>query len=174
MEMEKSIPEQDQEQVSHDGYNVAHLTDLGIKLEAIEDKIIVLIDDYKSGYECKDCAGTGKISVKSNVVEGAMREETCSVCRGQGALIIIPQIAKSLPSSGVVISLGEKCLAMAGLKNAKIQLGARIVFSPHVGTFIPFKGNIKLKIMREHEPLCVMYGADSAARDFMEFETELN
>jgi hypothetical protein len=37
---------------------------------------------------------------------------------------------------------------------------------------IPFKGNIKLKIMRVHEPLAVLFGKDTAARDFIDYEVE--
>ena len=180
------------EETIQDGYNVAHLTELGIKLEAIEDKIIVLIDQYKSGYECSTCQGKGEITEVSRVVEGATKITECPECHGKKVIIHIPEISKSLPTSGVVISLGENCKALQyedkyvydfdnrmdiktslpKFPNAKIRLGARVVFGPHVGSFIPFKGNIRLKIMREHEPLCIMYGVDAGAKDFMEFDQE--
>jgi len=158
-------------EVIHDGYNVVNLTALGINLEAVEDKIIVLIDHYKSGYECTDCGGTGKIITKSIVEGGKDKEETCSTCGGKGGILIIPEMSKSLPTSGVVVSVGEKCKSYND-PDCKVRLGARVVFSPHIGTFLPIKGNIRLKIMREHEPLCVMYGAEIAARDFIDYETQ--
>lgn len=159
-------------EIVHDGFNVVELTSLGIKLESIEDKIIVMMDNYKSGYECKTCNGNKVIVTKSIVEGGKDKEETCPDCNGQGAILLIPEISKSLPTSGVVVSVGEKCRCMQGDEKSKIRLGARVIFSPHIGTLIPFKGNIKLKIMREHEPLAIMYGADAAARDFIDYDTD--
>lgn len=173
--------------ILHDGYNVVDLVNIGIKLEGIEDKIIVMMDSYKTGYECKSCGGSGKVQTKSTVVEGATREEICTECGGKGDILILPEISKSLPTSGIVLSIGEKCRAnrelywffrlLTKLKlrpsiPAKVTLGARVIFSPHVGTLIPFKGNIRLKIMREHEPLAVMYGADAEVRDFRELDQD--
>lgn len=164
-------------QITFDGANVAQLTDLGINLEAIEDKIIILLDRYKSGYECKECDGKGTVRQKIG------REDVdvqCPTCRGIGHTVIIPQNAKSLPTSGIVVSLGEGTKAMKAFvakdKEAfdacKIKIGTRVIMSPHVGTMLPFKGNVRLKIVREHEPLAIMYGADTAARDFLEYDKE--
>src|ERR1700728_3756975 len=41
--------------------NIVGLIELGVGLEAIGDNIIVLIDNYRSGYECTACKGTGKL-----------------------------------------------------------------------------------------------------------------
>lgn len=175
-------------EIVHDGYNVVSLTDLGLKLESVEDKIIVMMDQYKTGYECKQCDGAGFITEVSVVAAIGERRVTCPACSGKGHILIVPESSKSLPTSGVVLSIGEKTrankerfwfnklLIKLKLKKyipAKVTLGARVIFSPHVGTLIPFKGNITLKIMREHEPLAVMYGADvRAVKDFMEFDTD--
>lgn len=196
-----------------DGHNVAEIQELGISLMAVEDKIIVMHDDYKSGYECKTCkakgylegcgfcADTGKDRFdqpcKNCKGEGKNLKITCPDCKGKQVWLEIPQTAKSLPTTGVVLSMGPETPAMKKTKEildyqnsdlvipqniidkAKkelneipIRLGTRVIFGPHVGTMIPFKGNIKLKIMRVHEPLAVMFGKDAAARDFIDYETE--
>lgn len=164
-----------------DEANTAHLIELGIYVEAIEDKILVKMDAYKSGYECKKCGGSGQ-------VKGPYKDsewESCPECKGKGGIIIIPNSSKVLPTSGVVISLGENtkaaryARAIAHPTTAKaedlllqprISLGTRVIFSPGVGTLIPFKGNIILKAMREHEPLAIMFGSDAAARDFIDYD----
>jgi co-chaperonin GroES (HSP10) len=184
--------------VNIDSDNAVELVELGIQLEAVEDKIIVMMDSYKSGYECKECGGTGK--VKSTVVKGAERD--CEACNGKGATLVVPEISRRLPTLGTVMSVGEKTnwakflsgewlddqidrealLSCAPQlsdrkksieKRIKIRPGAKVLFQPHVGTMIPFKGNIRLKIMREHEPLAVIYGTDIDARQFMDFDIPL-
>lgn len=189
-------------EINIDNDNAVELTELKIQLEAVEDKIIVIIDPYKSGYECSDCGGTGKI--KSPVVIDAVKE--CPACNGKGALIVVPEMAKSLPTLGRVVSVGEKTRWAQHLKELteytldhndygrlneaettgenrrffqrrektiKIRPGAKVLFQPYVGTMIPFKGNLRLKIMREHEPLCVIYGTDIEAKNFMDFDVPL-
>lgn len=211
-----------------DGQNVCEIENLGISLMAVEDKIIIMFDEYKSGYECTDCKGSGKINqvcicessghpgftnrFKVNPCancggnyENKRVVKNCDTCKGVGSILVIPQTAKSLPTTGIVVSMGPETPAMkittailkskiamqrvAGtsfyddelkrieeyteeLKNIPIRLGARVIFGPHVGTMIPFKGNIKLKIMRVHEPLAVLFGRDSAAKDFIDYEVE--
>lgn len=182
-----------------DNDNAVEITNLKIQLEAVRDNIIVVMDQYKSGFECKTCGGTGK--VKSSVVAGA--EKDCTDCGGKGALLVVPEISKSLPTLGTVVSLGpetewmkyKKELAFIKYtypdfntirenefvqeerrrlnrleKSILIRPGAKVLFQPHVGTLIPFKGNIRLKIMRVHEPLCVIYGSDIDTKDFLDFD----
>ena len=172
--------------------NAIEIVNLKIQLEATEDKILVLVDQYKSGYECENCGGIGK--VKSPVVEGALKD--CEDCGGKGSLLVIPEISKSLPTLGTVVSLGPKCqwsmrqadyidqfsdspshpprLSFSesnSSRNILIRPGAKVLFQPHVGTLIPFKGNIRIKAMREHEPLCVVYGSEVDSKDFLDFDT---
>ena len=183
-------------EVNIDNDNAVELTELQIQLEAVEDKIIILVDNFKSGYECKECGGTGKI--KSPVVEGAMKD--CTACGGKGGLLIVPEVAKTLPTLGTVLSMGPKTKWMEMqkafyeaqwwkiwifkrflkyfkdsdiAKSIRIRPGARVLFQPHVGTFIPVKGNIRLKVMRAHEPLCVLYGTDEASKDFIDFDVPI-
>lgn len=180
--------------VNLDQVNVVQLQHLGISMQAVEDKIIILVDKFKTGYECKECGGTGR--VKSVVVEAA--EKICDACRGKGSLLVIPEVAQSLPSTGYVVSMGpltpfmavrhfkkqlespdisiksktEILQKIAEAVDTPIQLGSRIVFGPHVGTFLPMKGNVRLKIMRVHEPLCVIFGENLDDKDFIDYETQ--
>ena len=67
-------------------------------------------------------------------------------------MLVIPESAKSLPTSGRVVSKGPQC--------TKVNIGERYLFGVHVGYFLPFKGNILLRCMREHEILCRIYSLD--------------
>jgi co-chaperonin GroES (HSP10) len=183
------------ENVALDDVNVIQIKHLSLSLQAVEDKIIVLMDEHRTGYECRNCSGTGKIP--SSVVKDA--EKQCTECEGLGVIkggLVIPETAKSLPSTGVVVSMGPITPYMIckrrlahfkasyeedsfyitevelELKSIPVQLGTRIVFSPHVGTMLPLKGNVKLKIMRVHEPLCILFGSDVGERDFIDYEVQ--
>src|SRR5271163_2921860 len=161
-------------ELKQDSLNVIDLTDIGVSMQAIEDKIIILVDGYKSGYECKVCNGKGRVA--STIAEGMMR--SCDECKGTGASLVIPDTAKSMPSTGVIVSMGPETrfmqakkqynkslkefpqdlafieLAKEALDECILQIGTRVVFGVHVGTKIPIKGDIKLTIMKEKEPLC--------------------
>lgn len=161
-------------EVKEDKLNVLEISDLGISLEAVADKIIILVDGYKSGYECKTCSGTGR--VESPIVSGAKTD--CSDCKGKGKLLEIPDTAKSMPSTGVVVSMGPDTKFMRykkanateeELNNIGIQIGTRVVYGIHVGTPIPIKGNIKLRIMRENEPLCRIFGSDIGDKEILDY-----
>jgi hypothetical protein len=142
-----------------------------IALQAIEDKIIILLDKFRSGYECSACGGTGIGEKCKDCVNGINFRgfkcktcdgdperfigKTCPVCKGRGSSIIIPDSAKALPTSGMIVSIGPQC--------TKRKVGERVVFGAHVGFFLPFKGNVRLRMMREYEPLCQLFILDTEA-----------
>ena len=111
-------------EVNINNVNVVELVNLDISLMAIEDKIIVLHDNYKSGYECEDCNETGFVTCTSCDGSGLNRFDSncttcegkkqlvCPVCKGQKLIIEIPQSARTLPTTGVVVSMGPECHAM--------------------------------------------------------------
>lgn len=143
-----------------------------IALEAVEDKILILMDRFRSGYECSMCSGSGEgrrcidctngvnsRGFKCKVCEGEPDKwlgKTCPQCKGRGSTIIIPDSAKALPTSGTIVSAGPSC--------TKRKVGERVVFGAHVGFFLPFKGNVRLRMMREHEILCLLYIIDPIAK----------
>lgn len=140
-----------------------------IALRAIEDKIIILLDKFKSGYECSMCGGSGEgrrcvdcvngvnsRGFKCKVCDGVPDRwlgGTCPQCKGKGSTIVIPDSAKALPTSGTIVSVGSDC--------KKRKIGQRVVFGAHVGFYLPFKGNVRLRMMRETEPLCELFLLDN-------------
>ena len=146
-------------------------------LEAVEDKIIIQLDKYKSGYECSTCKGEGRLTHCPCETQGTPgfneRGRTCKYCegnadtrlsisrygkecpdcKGHGSTIIIPEAAKALPTSGVIVSAGPNCKLR--------KEGERVLFGAHVGYFLPFKGSVKIRCMRENEILCLLYSVDS-------------
>lgn len=192
--------------------NVIGLVELGIGLEAVGDNILVLIDSYRSGYECTVCKGTGKLRRVSRCIcdpdvsddrldfprgsrnrfgaecetcHGSYLEMrvddvvTCHKCGGKGATLVIPETAKSLPTTGIILSMGPE------VTRAGIALNKRVICTPHSGVGLPMKGNIPVKVYRQHEPLCVMYNikkdgladkekaGELASNQFVELDTPL-
>jgi len=144
-----------------------------LALEAVENKILILIDKFKSGYECKDCNETGiyqgctcarlgtpgvKENGKSCVYRDGCSKQvvgtTCRTCKGTGSTLILPPNARGIPTSGVIVSVGP-------LAN-KRKINERVLFGAHTGYFLPFKGNAKIRCMREDEILCLIHSVDNA------------
>jgi len=180
--VERKAPELETSQVD----NVIFVVAGKIGLESIEDKIIILIDKFKSGYECKDCNETGifisceceRKGTPGRVIKGNInkecpycngkyeerREKECPTCKGTGSTIIMPENARAIPTSGVIVSTGPKCTVR--------KIGERVLFGAHTGYYLPFKGNAKLRCMREDEPLCKIYAIDSQVTlgDFIQID----
>lgn len=164
--------------------NIVGLIELGVGLEAVGDNIIVLIDNYRSGYECTACKGTGKLrrfvrcicdpDIPDSDLDfprgtrnrfGAVCKAcsgqyltvriddvvTCHKCNGRGATLVIPENAQSLPTTGIILSMGPE------VTRKGIAINKRVICTPHAGVFLPMKGNIPVKVYRQHEPLCNMY-----------------
>ena len=162
--------------------NYVYIVKGKIALKADYDKIVILLDKFKTGFECKSCGGEGTFEQCPRCLgEGKDRfgqicgvchgepaniiGKQCPDCRGIGTSIVIPESAKAIPTSGIIVSLGPDC------KTRKI--GDRVLFGAHTGYMLPFKGNVKLRIMREHEPLCSIMMLDndkSVLGDFIHYE----
>lgn len=154
-------------------------------LEAIEDKILILIDKFKSGYECKDCNETGiysgcdcarnrEFGVNANGKSCSFREACskqelgtpCKTCNGTGQTLVMPENARAIPTSGVIVSKGPKCKIR--------EIGERVLFGAHTGYYLPFKGAAKIRCMREEEPLCKIYAVNTneVLGDFIQIEEQ--
>ena len=186
--MEKSITDiQTQENHSSEETakdNMVFIVNGKIAVEATEDKIVVQLDPFKTGYECKKCGGSGKEPKICNICQGEGKNrfgevcktcegdqskflgQDCRECRGIGSLIVIPESAKTLPTSGRIVSTGPACVSR--------KIGERVLFGAHTGYFLPFKGNIKLRILREYEVMCMIHSIDTdiALGDFMVLEED--
>lgn len=188
-----------------DNSNLVSFPGYPYKFEASCKKIIVSIDIFKSGYECKVCKGKKKTETKcwcesfghpgkrysdeeittirtelgSDISDAraaltctqchgdyiSMRvSETCKACKGMGALLVLPETSRNLPTTGVVVSIG------AGVKRNKInyKVGDRILFGPYAGSMIPTKGGLLFKIIDWNSAWARVDGAeDLGAFDFI-------
>lgn len=173
--------------------------------EALGKKIIVSIDIFKSGYECKVCKGRKKTETicvcetydhpglrYSNEEIATIREnlgsdvsdaraalpcpeckgdyismrrvETCTACKGLGAVLILPETSRNLPTSGVVVSIGNR----VNLEKLGYKVGDRILFGPYAGSMIPTKAGLLFKILDWNSAWCRVEGADElGAFDFV-------
>lgn len=162
--------------------NYVYIVKGKIAIKADYDKIVILLDKFKTGFECKVCAGAGTLEACPRCAGSGkdrfqqicpscygdntkFQGQTCTACHGIGTSIVIPESAKAIPTSGIVVSIGPEC------KFRKV--GDRVLFGAHTGYMLPFKGNVKLRIMREHEPLCSIMMLDndeSVLGDFIHYE----
>lgn len=139
------------------------------------DNIIVLEDEFKSSYDCTVCEGTGEVIksclkcagsawvcspdnpevlIKCGKCDGqGSQVKECAACNGKGALLEIPDQAKARPTSGKVVARGPDAHTYI--------LGDRVAYSGYTGHLIPFKGNTRLRIMRETEPFCLVEDFDN-------------
>jgi co-chaperonin GroES (HSP10) len=92
----------------------------GVAFEAFGDRILVIEDEFRSGYECKTCSGAGKLkcpycggSGASKLVPHARCGKcegtswlTCSDCNGKGGTLVVPEIAQRRPTTGEIVSVG--------------------------------------------------------------------
>lgn len=104
-------------------------------MEAYYDRIVVKVDEYKSGRECSKCGGKGHLGVKCPYCKGTgfhngkedngpcpdctvgtgplaktLGRVPCELCSGQGtSSIIVPEDAEKLPTTGVITSVGWLC-----------------------------------------------------------------
>jgi len=127
------------QKVTLDDSNVVTFPGSPYGFEALNEKVLVAIDIFKSGFECKVCLGKKKIEVKQG------REtviETCSECKGLGATLILPDTAKVQPTTGVVVSMGS-----VAKQKAEFQIGDRILFGPYAGQMIYTKAGAIFKYM---------------------------
>lgn len=188
-----------------DGSNLIGFPGFPYKFEALAKKIIVSIDVFKSGYECKACKGKGKIkklcsceesgrpgyrytekelgalrqALSDEIVEarrdlpcptceGAFEEYReildCSECKGHGALIELPDTSKNLPTTGVVVSIGNR----VNRERLNFKIGDRILFGAYAGNMIPTKVGILFKILDANQAWCRIDGAEElGAFDFI-------
>ncbi len=160
--MEKELVAENTQEIVLDGSNTVSFPGFPYLFTAIGEKILVSLDQFKSGYECAECKGEGKINsrVTGNVI-------ICPSCEGKTVAkggIIIPDNAKLLANSGVVVSMGK----IAQEKCTEYKLGDRILFSSHAGSFIPTRAGIAFKYMDWFQPIAKVDGAeDLAAFDFI-------
>jgi co-chaperonin GroES (HSP10) len=149
------------------------LTSLGafelgdLKFRALGDRVIIIEDEFKTGYECGHCGGSGKapcdqcgghgaylrgkVTLKcSHCVNGAVR---CPECDGKGGLLVAPETAQRRPTTGKVVSAGSACKVLSP--------GQGVMYSNFAGYVVDLARagkTVTLRILHETEVLCEMDG----------------
>jgi co-chaperonin GroES (HSP10) len=141
-------------------------------MEALLDRVLVIEDEFRSGYECMhchekgtlkcdQCEGTGKHRAiehaKCSECNGAGKLQ-CPQCKGKGMLLEIPDAAKRRPTSGQIVSLGSE------VKN--VSMGDFVVFPNFCGEVYDLSGidsggveqTVVLRIIKEREIICRITG----------------
>lgn len=125
-------------------YNLGDLS-----FAALGDRVIVLEDQFKSGYECETCNGVG--TVPSTVTGG--KAKTCPTCDGRGGLLVVPDASVRRPTTGKIVSAGEKCRVLAE--------GESVMYSNFAGHAVDLDRaghKLCLRILHETEVLCRVEG----------------
>lgn len=148
-------------------------------IEALGDRVIILEDRFRTGYECKECDGEGHVDAPCSFCKGSgyedetatilcrmcrptMAGETssgkqrCPTCNGRGALIVVPQDSERRPSSGIIQSCGPECKIL--------KVGDRVMYSNFAGHAINFKQKTVMRIMKEHEVQAKLYGTENLGK----------
>ena len=146
------------QEITLDGSNKVEFPGYPYRFEALHEKILVSIDIFKSGYECKVCKGKGKLEAKGQFVPGEGSKpvfEKCSKCNGTGVWLELPENSKNLPTTGVVVSMGK-----IAKEKADFKIGDRILFGAYAGTMIPTKIGLMFKYMDWNLGVLRIEGAD--------------
>lgn len=202
--MSIEVVNENAQEIVLDGSNKVNFPGFPYLFEALNERILVSLDQFKSGYECKTCKGKGEVikncectltdrpgfqyskaqleDIKSAFNEVILQARTimpCPVCRGdvysvhtkvtcpecngKTATIIIPDTAKIIASSGVVVSMGR-----VAREKADFKIGDRILFSQHAGSLIPTRSGVAFKQMDWYQAWVRVEGADElGAFDFV-------
>jgi hypothetical protein len=168
-------------QIERDNSNVASFPGFPYKMKAFGTNILVIVDTFKSGYECRECKGLGyrvegraehtgeflalnlpKMVIKNHQVK-------CEACGGKGTLLHLADESKALPCTGVVASMGAEAMAQAEFK-----LYDRVLFGPFSGRFVPLKAGVLIKLMGYREASGgIEGGEDLASFDFITYDKEM-
>ena len=188
-----------------DGSNRVSFPGFPYVFEALGEKILVSIDIYKSGYECRTCKGKKRIeslcdcesaghpgtrysdedieTIKKALGAAIATEravlscsecsgdyismrkiETCRACNGKGAILHLPDSSKNLPTTGVIVSIGN----LVDPLKANFRVGDRIVFGPYAGQLLPTKAGLLFKILDWQNAMLKVEGAEDLSQfDFV-------
>lgn len=193
------------QELTLDGSNKVSFPGFPYIFEALGERILVSIDIFKSGYECKVCKGRKTLESKCHCEEvgragsrysyeeiSAIREalgddianeraalscpecrgdyismrkvETCDACKGRGAILHLPDSSKNLPTTGVVVSMGN----LVDPEKANFKVGDRILFGPYAGQMIPTKSGLLFKVLDWNNAMARIEGASELSQfDFI-------
>jgi co-chaperonin GroES (HSP10) len=139
-------------------------------LRAIDDRVLIIEDEFRSGLECSACNGKGHTDVickhcngtkfwKGNKSRGSCPDcevgtlgarksfgyEICDVCKGRSASVIVPDTSKRPSLTGRVISVGKNV--------TEFRVGDHVMYTNYTGIDFVVAG-VRLRIMKQHDILC--------------------
>lgn len=138
------------------------------KIAGYGDRLIIIEDKFKSGYECRACNGTGKVQCPDCDGDGRNRvnpelwcksckgtpgQATCSECDGKGGLLVIPEQSQRRPTTGRIVSTGGKV--------KDFEVGDDVLYSNFAGHASDFpleQGMVCVRILHESEILAQVKG----------------
>jgi co-chaperonin GroES (HSP10) len=138
---------------------------------AMFERILIIEDRFRSGYECDECDETGKVpctdcvdghsSLNAEILcktcEGS-KLKMCEPCKGKGVLLDIPEVAQRRPTTGTVVSIGQDVHT--------VKRGDTVLYSNYVGEVYDLPGvdqlqrpiTVTLRVMKEREIICRVEG----------------
>lgn len=156
-------------------------------LEALETRLIIHEDKYKTGYECKECSGDGylvnhecpmcvgrdKIKGYEDIKPDTNEGVPCRLCNtGRGMWDINSghgfRTCDACEGKGAWIVVPQQSERRPtsgvihsvgpGVVNPKLRPGVRVLYTIFAGTAIDFKGRGVCRIMHENEIMGIIYG----------------
>lgn len=129
--------------------------------EALGERVLVLVDPFRSGYECTECDGKQKVQC-TDCTDGKSRlnpEVLCKSCRGTMSVdcpacqgkgvehggIILPDVSQNPPRTGVIVSVGDYVgrgvqhlfgsmpIETFGERKNPLKRGDRVLFGTYAG-----------------------------------------
>jgi co-chaperonin GroES (HSP10) len=120
-----------------------------VGFSALGDRVVIVEDQFKSGYECETCGGSGK--VPSTIAGG--KPKVCPTCDGKGGLLVVPDNSQRRPTTGLIVSAGELCKSL--------KVGDSVLFSNFAGFAVDMDRagtTVCLRILHETEVMCRVSG----------------
>lgn len=147
----------------------------GVKFAAWGDRVLILEDEFRSGYECAACGGSGKapcgdcrgtgahfrgeVRIKcSHCENGAV---TCPECAGKGGLIVAPEVSQRRPTTGEIASVGPGHYQNGIFIPTTVKVGQRVMYSNFAGYVVDLTRagrKVSIRILHETEILTLLWG----------------
>lgn len=156
----------------------------GVKFAAWGDRVLILEDEFRSGYECAACGGSGKTACPECHGEGSflrIRGDSradlpsvrvkcshcengavaCSECAGKGGLIVAPEVSQRRPTTGEIASVGPGHYQNGIFIPTTVKVGQRVMYSNFAGYVVDLTRagrKVSIRILHETEILTLLWG----------------